>query len=181
MLRLVFQGLRGDKVAGRAYVQGMRWVFALFVVVPLVELYLLVWLSQIIGFWTTVAITLVTGIVGGSLAKREGLRVWRAWNEALEQMRPPEQGVIDGVLVLVGGALLVTPGVLTDLAGFFALLPPTRRLIARTLRRGIDTRMRDGRLQVISMRSGYPGPRSSTWSAPGDVVETRGESLPNDS
>ena len=85
----------------------MRWLIVLFVVVPLAELYLLLLVGSLIGFWPTVGLTLVTGIVGGALAKHEGLRVWRAWRRSLSELKPPETGVIDGVLVLLGGASVV--------------------------------------------------------------------------
>lgn len=161
----------------------MRWILLLFVVVPLLELYLLLWLGSIIGFWPTVAITLVTGILGGTLAKREGLKVWREWRSALDQLRPPEQGVIDGVLVLIGGVLLVTPGILTDATGVVLLLPPTRRRIAARIRSGIDRRIADGRIHVASATfvdvAGIPrqgGPPARGPRADG-VIETTGEDV----
>lgn len=110
-----------------------RWFVLAFVVVPLVELYLLVWMSAAIGFWQTVAIAIVTGVVGGNLARSEGLRVWRDWNLALQSGQVPESGVVDGMLILVGGALLFTPGVLTDTTGFALLFPITRRPLSRWL------------------------------------------------
>jgi UPF0716 protein FxsA len=119
----------------------MRWLFLVFVVTPLVELYLLLWFAKLTSFSAAVALTLVTGVVGGSLAKREGIKVWRRWREALANMQPPEQGVIDGVLVLIGGVLLITPGILTDITGFTLLAPPTRALVARAIRRRMDARL----------------------------------------
>jgi len=152
----------------------VRWLLALFVVVPLVELYLLLWIGRFIGFWPTVGIVLVTGLLGSTLAKREGLKVWRAWQRSLETLTPPEQGVVDGVLVLIGGALLITPGVLTDMLGLMLLIPTTRGLVAARVRRAIDRRIAAGRLQVV--QSGF----EEVWSAgpPStrpDVVETHGE------
>ncbi|MCA9597737.1 MAG: FxsA family protein [Myxococcales bacterium] len=163
----------------------MRWLFLFFIVVPLVELYLLLWLGSIIGFWPTVGITIVTGVLGGSLAKREGIRVWRQWRTALAEMRPPETGVVDGVLVLIGGALLITPGVLTDLTGLFLLLPPTRKLVAAAIRRRIDAKIASGSLQVMDASSFSMGfePEPMRWSEPAprasgsDVVDTTGESV----
>jgi UPF0716 protein FxsA len=147
----------------------LKWLLLLFVVVPLLELYLLLWLGSWIGFWPTVGITLVTGLLGGTLAKREGLKVWRDWRRALGELRPPEQGVVDGLLVLIGGVLLVTPGVLTDALGLALLMPWTRRRIAARVRRGIDRRIADGSIQVQPF--GAP-------SAPSDVIDTAGEALP---
>lgn len=118
-----------------------RWLVVAFVVVPLTELYLLVWLSGAIGFWETVAIALVTGIVGGNLARREGLRVWRSWKLALEGGQAPESGVVEGMLILVGGVLLCTPGVLTDLTGFALLVPVTRRPLSKWLAAVVQARV----------------------------------------
>lgn len=146
----------------------MRWLVVLFVLVPLVELYLLVWLSTLIGFFPTLAITLVTGIVGGTMAKREGLRVYRKWRQALERFETPEEGILDGILVLVGGTLLITPGVLTDTLGFVLLLPPTRRAAARRLRRLVDGYVRRARLRVT---------RTADQPSSRGVVETTGRRL----
>lgn len=156
----------------------MRYLVLAFIVVPLVELYLLLWLGSLIGFWPTVAITVITGVLGGSLAKREGLRVWRDWQRALAELRPPESGVIEGVLVLIGGAMLITPGVLTDLTGLVLLLPPTRRRIAARIRRAVDQRIADGRLHVVE--TGFVGFGDDAFSPrprAGDVVDTTGASV----
>lgn len=154
----------------------MRYLLLLFVLVPLVELYLLLWVSRLIGFWATVALTLVTGVVGGSLAKAEGLRVWRAWQRAMEQMRPPEEGVIDGVLVLIGGVLLITPGVLTDLLGLTLLLPLTRRPIAAYMRRRVDRHIQFRAQHGVDFHAG-PFRGSSKVGLYGNVIETEGEAV----
>jgi UPF0716 protein FxsA len=127
---------------------------------------LLVWLSSAIGFWQTVAITLVTGLTGGMLAKREGLRVFREWNRAVAELRPPAEGVLDGVLVFVGGALLITPGVITDAIGVLCLLPPSRRALSAAIRSRLDAR--------IVRLSPSPGYRPPAAHAP-RVIETTGE------
>lgn len=151
----------------------MRLV-ALFTLVPLVELYLLLWLGTVIGFWPTVGIVLTTALVGGFLAKREGLRVWNEWQKALSEMRIPEDGIISGLLVLVGGVLLVTPGVLTDITGLCLLFPPTRRVIARWLEGYAEKRFRGA--SVMDVR--VAGPRGvyakrRVVDADGAVVEER--------
>jgi UPF0716 protein FxsA len=148
----------------------MHWLVLLFLVVPLAELYLLLWLGQVIGFWPTIGITLGSAVLGGALAKREGLRVLRAWQGSLDRLEPPQVGVIDGVLVLVGGALLITPGVITDVTGVLLLLPPTRRYVARRIRRVIEKKIADGTVRVVG---------GGVSAAPGRaaVVETTGESL----
>lgn len=111
-----------------------RWIVLAFILVPLTELYLLIWLSDEIGFWETFAIAVCTGILGGNLARSEGLRVWKGWKQALERGQAPEDSLADGVLILVGGALLFTPGVLTDAVGFLMLFPSSRRPLAKFVR-----------------------------------------------
>lgn len=119
----------------------LRGLVLLFVVVPILELYLLTLIAQATSFWVAVGLAVGTGVVGGILAKREGLRVWRQWQTAMREMRVPDEGVISGLLVLIGGVLLVTPGVLTDIAGMLLLIPPTRRTIATGIRRRVDVQL----------------------------------------
>ncbi|MFN7132907.1 MAG: FxsA family protein, partial [Myxococcales bacterium] len=127
---------------------GMGRLFLLFTLVPLLELYLLVKLGERIGAGTTVIIVLLTGLVGAWLAKREGLRALHSWRRAIAEGRLPDEGIVSGLLVLVGGVLLVTPGVLTDVAGLSLLFPPTRRWIGAQVRRGAARRIREGALHV---------------------------------
>lgn len=141
-----------------------RILFVLFTVVPLVELYLLVQLGRHLGPWASVGLVLVTGVLGAGLAKREGWRVLRRWQESLARGEMPEEGLLGGVLVLVGGVLLVTPGVLTDVAGVALLLPPTRRLVAARVRRWLERRMVAGQVRVTGFYAG-PAPGSG-WAEP---------------
>ena len=106
-------------------------ILALFLILPAVELALLMYVSTIIGFWETVAIIVVTGIVGGLLAKREGVSAWNRLNRKMAGGGLPGDELVDGVIILIAGALLVTPGVLTDVVGFMGLIPPSRRMIRR--------------------------------------------------
>jgi UPF0716 protein FxsA len=150
----------------------VRYVLIAFVVIPLVELYLLLWVGSLIGFWPTVGITVVTGLLGGTLAKREGIRVYRQWRSALDEMRAPETGIVEGMLVLLGGALLITPGVLTDITGLLLLVPLTRRPIAARVRRAVDARLAAGQLQVASFADDPDVPRAA-----GGTIETEGREV----
>ncbi len=105
-------------------------LFLLFTIVPFIELFLLLQVGDLMGFWPTVAMILVTGVVGAWLAKREGLRVLREYQSALAEMRMPEEGLTSALLVLVGGALMIAPGVLTDVTGILLMIPPIRRVVA---------------------------------------------------
>jgi UPF0716 protein FxsA len=120
----------------------------LFLLTPAVELGLLIQVDRLIGFGPTIGLIIATGIAGSYLARREGLQTWRRLNERLNAGDLPGRELIDGVIILVSGALLVTPGVLTDAFGFLGLLPPSRALIRTFLLRRFRSKMQDGSLQV---------------------------------
>ena len=105
----------------------------LFTVVPLVELFLLVKLGTVIGVGPTVLIVLFTGFLGAVLARWQGLGVIRRLSADLEHGRLPTDALIDGMLILIAGAVLLTPGLLTDACGFFLLVPPGREMIRKAV------------------------------------------------
>lgn len=142
----------------------------LFVAVPLLEIYLVVRAGQTIGLGWTVLILVVDSLLGAWLLKREGAHAWRALRESLSSYRMPARELADGALVLVGGTLLLTPGFVTDAAGFFFILPFTRPLARRALT-GFITRRFLG---------GPPGPaatahRARTRQRPGPDSVVQGE------
>lgn len=104
-----------------------------FVVVPLVEIYVIVQVGEVIGALPTVALLLGVSVLGAVVVRREGVRAWRRLREALAEHRVPGREVVDGALVLAGGALLLAPGFVTDAVGFLLVLPPTRPLFRRLL------------------------------------------------
>ena len=99
-----------------------------FILTPLVEMAILIELGRRFGTWHTVGIVVLTGIIGASLAKTQGVQVYRNLTESLNNGELPHNHLIEALLLLVGGALLITPGLLTDIAGFVLVLPWTRRL-----------------------------------------------------
>ena len=105
----------------------------LFTLVPLVELALLIWISQYTGLLFTISLVILTGVVGAWLAREQGLRCWREVHRQLSQGQVPAEPLLDGLMILVAGAVLITPGVLTDLVGFALLVPPIRGLVRRYL------------------------------------------------
>ena len=119
-------------------------IISLFVLLPLVELYLLIKVGGLIGAGPTVGIVILTGLFGGLMARQQGFAVWRRVQEHLNRGVLPTAPLVDGLFVLAGGLLLLTPGLLTDAAGFLSLLPPTRRILRRWIRsrfqRHIDER-----------------------------------------
>jgi UPF0716 protein FxsA len=135
----------------------VRWLLLLFVIVPLIELYLLLLLGAQIGFWPTVWILFATGLLGASLAKREGLRVLDNYRQALSQGRTPDEGIVGGMLALAGGVLLIVPGVLTDVTGLLLLFPPTRRVVAARVQRMLASKLDGGVMRVMTV----PGPMRS--------------------
>lgn len=102
--------------------------------VQLVDLLLLIVLSRSFGFWQTLLGLVLVGLVGSALARREGGRVWRGFQASLAEGRSPERGIIDGMLVLLGGVLLLLPGILSDVLGLALFVPPLRRALAGVLR-----------------------------------------------
>lgn len=130
----------------------MPFLIALFIVVPIAELYVIVQVGQWIGLWPTLALLLADAILGSLLLRQQGRGAWRRFNEALAQRRFPGKEVADGVLIVIGGTLLLTPGFLTDIFGLLLLIPPTRAIARRVLRR-----LTIGRFTVVGFPGG-PGP-----------------------
>ncbi len=116
----------------------------LFILVPFIEISLLIKLGSVIGFWPTLLIQVVTGILGASLARLQGLLVWGKIQAELQVGRVPAEDMLNGVLIFAAGIVLMTPGLLTDLVGFALLLPPTRNIFKRWLRRQFDSRINRG-------------------------------------
>ena len=113
----------------------------LLTVVPLVELVILLRLAQRFSWQATVALVIVTGILGAWLARREGLKALVRIQTDLAQGVPPVAAVVDGALILAAGLVLVTPGILTDLCGFALLIPPIRRWVRGHLSEAFKKRM----------------------------------------
>ena len=103
----------------------------LFIVVPLVELYVIIQVGQAIGLVPTLILLLLDAILGAALLRSQGRAAWRRFNQALAERRVPHREVLDGVLVILGGALLLTPGFVTDVFGLLLLIPPSRDAIRK--------------------------------------------------
>lgn len=113
----------------------MPWLFILFVLVPAVELYVLIQIGQVIGTLNTFILILATGFAGSWLAKSQGLAVWRALNDRFSRGEIPGRELMDGAIILMCGALLLTPGVITDVVGLLGLLPGTRSAFRAVLKK----------------------------------------------
>ena len=111
-------------------------LFLLFVVLPIAELYVIIQVGQAIGIVPTLALLLLDGFLGATLARSQGRAAWRRFNEATAAGRVPGKEVYDGAAIIFGGALMLSPGFITDVFAIFLLLPPTRALLRRALMRG---------------------------------------------
>ena len=140
-----------------------RWLtitFVLLVVVPIAEISVIVAVGKAIGGWQTFFLLLVESALGAWLVRREGSKTWQALRVALQTGRMPSRELTDAALVLVGGTLLLTPGFLTDIAGFFFVLPFTRPVARRLMERAVAARL----------LRGWGGP-GGAGGAGGDTIE----------
>lgn len=126
----------------------------LFILVPLVELYLFATIGKQIGFEETIAIIIVTAIIGAALTKSQGRKAIARFPKASSQGRIPAKEALDGIMILLAGAVLITPGFLTDTVGFLLLFPPFRAVVGR----GLAKRLK-GRVQVVTPEFSPPEPQ----------------------
>lgn len=146
-----------------------------FVLVPLAEIFVIVQVGQVIGAWWTIALLVADSVLGAWLVKREGRRAWRALRVALHEGRMPARELADGMLILIGGTLMLTPGFLSDVLGTLCVLPLTRPLGRRVLSGFLTRKLLATRGQVHTVRgtpratrNGYPG---GPDVVPGEVVD----------
>jgi UPF0716 protein FxsA len=135
----------------------------LFILVPILELYVIIQVGQEIGALWTIAILVADSILGSLLLRAQGRSAWRRFNAALSAGRPPAREVLDGVLIVFGGALLLTPGFATDVGGLLLLIPPTRAVIRGVLVRRLAKRL------VVAVPGGGRVPPPRGGQRPGAV------------
>lgn len=139
----------------------------LFILVPAAELALLIEIGQLIGTLPTLGLIALTGILGAGLTRLQGLGVVRRMRREVHEGRLPAGSLIDGVIILIAGALLITPGLITDLVGFLCLVPAFRKLVKKQLGRWLERAVRTGRVQVV-MSTGRQRPADRESS---EVIE----------
>lgn len=144
-------------------------LFVAFLILPILEIYVIIQVGQVIGGWETVFLLLAESLLGAWIVKREGRRAWRKLSATLQGGRMPDRELADAALILVGGALLLTPGFITDVFGFMCVLPFTRPLVRRVLLRWAARRITVTAPQMFP--EGFA--RTPPPPAPGPVV--RGE------
>ncbi len=150
----------------------------LFVLVPILELFVIIQVGQAIGAWWTIALLVAGSILGSLLMRAQGRAVWRRFNDALRAGRPPATEVADGALVIFGGALLLTPGFVTDILGILLLLPPTRALVRRYLVKGVAVRMVGGPAAMgFEAARAYRGRTRTPAGGPGTHGSTREDAV----
>jgi UPF0716 protein FxsA len=146
--------------------------FFLFSMLPFVELWLLVRIGRVVGAPGVLAYVITMVFLGGWLARNQGRRMLAQARAAFESGRVPEEGLLGGVLVWMGGVLLIIPGVITDVLGTLCLIPITRRAIGARLQRELAARVQQGSVRIEHTRRGRPNHR--------DVIDTEGEDVTDD-
>lgn len=134
----------------------MGKLLLLFVALPALELAILIELGSRFGTLHTIGLIVVTGVVGAALARRQGISVVRAIQREVAEGRLPADSMVDGVMILIAAALLVTPGVLTDTFGFLCLVPSFRKVVRAASWKYLEAAVRENRIQV-DFQGGFPG------------------------
>jgi UPF0716 protein FxsA len=150
------------------------WLFLLFTLIPVIEIAVLIRVGSFIGFWPTIGLMIVMGIVGAWLAKREGRRTLLEIQRALAVGQMPTNEILQGFLIFLGGLLMVTPGFVTDLFGLLLVFPPTRKLSLRVMKRILANK-----IHFQAMTFGGNHSSSSHQHPMRDVSPTREKSPPS--
>ncbi len=150
-------------------------LFLGFLVLPVLEIYVIIQVGSVIGGWPTVALLLAESLLGAWIMRREGRRAWRSLRETFLAGTLPDQELADAGLVLVGGALLLTPGFITDFFGFLFVLPFTRPLVRRALSGFFARRVRIGQERIAAFPPGLfdQAPPPAEPPSPGPVIKGR--------
>jgi UPF0716 protein FxsA len=150
--------------SGRGRRRGFPWwlLITAFIVVPILEIYVIIQVGQVIGAWWTILLLIADSVFGSWLIRREGRRAWRALTTAIQSGRMPAAELADGALILVGGTLMLSPGFVTDAVGIVLILPFTRPVARRILTRVLSRRLLNGQ---------RPGPGPQGLVVRGEVVD----------
>jgi UPF0716 protein FxsA len=127
----------------------MRYFALLIIVIPAIDIGVLLVSGKTIGVLPTIAFIIFTGVVGAYLAKREGLQTIKRAQEQLAYGQVPGESVLDGICILIGGTLLLTPGFITDFFGFLMLFPPTRKPFKFLMINALRKRIERGNIKII--------------------------------
>ena len=141
-------------------------LIAAFILVPILEIYVIIQVGQVIGAWWTILLLIADSIFGSWLVKHEGRRAWQALTTAIQSGRMPAKELADAALILVGGTLMISPGFVTDVAGILLILPFTRPVARRVLTRVVARRFVEVRYDARRPGGGPGGP-----TVRGEVVD----------
>ena len=122
----------------------LAWLMTAFIVLPLLELMVLLRLHELVGLMDTIVVVVVTGVIGASLARTQGILVINQIQQDLAAGRMPAPKMVEGVMILIAGALLITPGLITDASGFLLLVPAVRRALGKWLQRRLANHIARG-------------------------------------
>lgn len=131
------------------------WLLALFVIVPIIEIALFIQVGGLIGLWPTLGIVLLTAVIGTSLMRSQGASAWLEVQRSFAEMRDPSRPLAHGVMILIAGMLLLTPGFFTDTMGVLLLIPGVRNLVMKQLTKRIHVTRVGGRYSQEPQRPPY--------------------------
>lgn len=126
-----------------------RLLVLTIIIVPIVEIWGILQVGHWVGAWPTILLIVATGVIGGYLAKRQGLQTLRLVQLQIEQRQMPGEAILDGICILIGGLMLLIPGFFTDAIGFVLLLPWTRGIVKLWLKRWFNHLIRSGKFITI--------------------------------
>ena len=127
----------------------MRYILLLIIIIPVAEISVLLLSGNLIGVWPTIGLLLFTGVLGAYLAKRQGLETIKRAQEQLQYGQMPGEAILDGIRILAGGILLLTPGFISDILGLLLLIPPSKFLFQRMIFKGLRRWMEKNTYTII--------------------------------
>lgn len=127
----------------------MKYFLLFIIAMPIIEIIVLLLSGNMIGFWPTLFLIVATGLIGAYLAKKQGMETWKKAQEQIRYGMMPGNEIIDGICIFIGAALLLSPGLLSDIMGLILVFPPTRNLLKPFVIRFIMNRMNKGKVTVI--------------------------------
>ncbi|MCM3166573.1 FxsA family protein [Peribacillus frigoritolerans] len=127
----------------------MKYFLMFIIAMPVVEIIVLLLSGNLIGFWPTLFLIVATGLIGAYLAKRQGMETWKKAQEQIRYGMMPGNEIINGICIFIGAALLLSPGLISDIMGLILVFPPTRNLLKPIVIRFIMNRMNKGKVTII--------------------------------
>ncbi|CAH0127944.1 hypothetical protein SRABI96_00147 [Peribacillus sp. Bi96] len=127
----------------------MKYFLLFIIAMPVVEIIVLLLSGNVIGFWPTLFLIVATGLIGAYLAKKQGMETWKKAQEQIRYGMMPGNEIIDGICIFIGAALLLSPGLISDIMGLILVFPPTRNLLKPIVIRFMMNRMNKGKVTII--------------------------------